>query len=131
MADTLTQALADVRAATQAARRGSVQQAMAVKQARSQGVSWRELGELFGVSAQAAHNRWSSFVTDLDVSGLDLPKLRNKSDRWLAAGQVASMLGIDLTTWRVMPAKPRSSRAGSSDVPYYRQSDVLTWVGFK
>jgi hypothetical protein len=130
MAVSLTQAaLDDVRAATLAARRGAAQQAMAVRAARIQGVSWRELGELFGVSQQAAHNRWSSYCSDIDTSGLNLPRLRTKSDRWLTAGQVASMLGIDLTTWRVMPAKPRSSTANGA--AYFRQSDVLVWIGAK
>lgn len=118
--------LADVRAATQDTFRAAVRQAIAVRQARAAGVSWREIGELFGVSQQAAHNRWSGYCTNLNLTGVRLPKLRNAADRWLSESQVSTMLGIDLTTFRVMPTPPPFTiRQGAT---FYRESDVFVWV---
>jgi hypothetical protein len=127
MAGSHSDALADVRAATAEARRVAIKQALAVRYCRALGVSWRELGKLFGVSQQAAHNRWAGYCTDLETQGLRLPKPA-KGDRWLSEAQASTLLGLDLTTFRVMQDAPSSTpRKG---VRYYRESDVFAWAEY-
>lgn len=127
MAGNATDAADAVRAATTEARRGAIQQAMAIRVARAHGMSWREIGQLFDISSQAAHNRWAEWCRDIDASELGLTKPRLKHDRWLSEAQVASMLNVDLTTFRVWKIKPKFTIANDG-LAYYRQSDVIEWV---
>lgn len=116
-------ALEAVLVATKRTRLAAIDQALAVCAAREAGCSWRAIGELWGVSAQAAHNRWAELCADHASAMRPI-----KGDRWLTEAQVSSLLGIDLTTFRALPVQPPSKPDHEGTTRYYRQSHVIAWV---
>jgi hypothetical protein len=114
--------LAEYARCVQATRVARIDQALAVLHARASEASWREIGEIAGVTSQAAWQQWREWVEPAEHA----PKRKLSGlDRWLTRKQAAHLAAMDLKRWTEMPV--RTSK-GTNGEAHYRQSDVITFL---